>query len=153
MAAALLALPTAACAADDERPTMSYQQAADTVEQLIRDATGAVRPVPRMEPFRAISTVPCFGPDDSRETGNVMVEHNYWLRDIAPELNEDIVRQAHEYWTNQGYQIAAESSSAASGRHEVTARHPETRFTIRIASNDGVLMVGAQSTCVRRPAT
>jgi hypothetical protein len=64
-------------AAHDELPAGNRHR-----RHLIHDTTATLHPTPRLEQLSNIGTVPCSGPNDDQETGNVMVEHTYWLRDV-----------------------------------------------------------------------
>jgi hypothetical protein len=131
---------------------MTYQQAADTVERLIQDTTATLSPTPRLEPLSKVRTSPCSGPADNQETGAVMVERSYWLRDVDPTRNTDLIRQAQQYWSANNYQTIRESGSPDSPSYDIVVTHPENGFRINLIQADEVMSIAAQSRCVRRPA-
>lgn len=132
---------------------MTYQQAADTVEQLIQETVAVLNPAPRLESHFGIRTVPCAGPNDDRETGTSMVENSYWLRDIAPAFNDDIFRQVRQYWSDHGYAVSRESGRVGDEFHEVVVHHPENGFRVVFINSHNVLIIEAQSNCVPTPAS
>lgn len=151
---ALLVVMTAGCSHDEgKRPMMTYQRAADTVEQLIRENVASPRPAPRLEPILkpGVKQAPCSGPNDDRETGNVMVEQDYYLRDIDPTLNDDILQQIRRYWSENGYRVFRETGSSATGPHEVVVKHPKNGFRVMFTTSQGVMSIFAQSNCVAGP--
>lgn len=151
LVAALAATAVAGCKQDREKHSMmTYQQAADLVEQLIRENAAALHPTPRLEPSAEVMTPPCSGPNDDQETGQVMVEHGYRLRDIDQTLNEDMFRQLRRYWSDHGYRITLETGDSSQFRKAV-AQHPENEFAISLTEGHGVLTIRSQSDCVPRP--
>ncbi len=129
---------------------MTYQQAVDLVEQLVQENVAQLRPAPRLEPVGPVLRAPCSGPNDDRETGTIMVEHNYWLRDIDPSLNDSIVAQVRRYWSDNGYTVGLDRGT--SGNRKVVATHPGSGFRVDLVEGQRVLSLGAQSNCVPEPA-
>jgi hypothetical protein len=152
LVAALAATALAGCEQDKEQHSMmTYQQAADLIEQLISENAAALHPTPRLEPIDSVGKAPCSGPNDDQETGQVMVEHDYWLRDIDQTLNEDMFQQLRRYWSDHGYRITRENGNSSEFR-KVVAQHPENEFKVTLTEGHGVLSIGSQSSCVPRPA-
>ncbi len=142
------------CTQEKEKPpVMTFQQATDLVEQLIRENTAALHPTPTLEPLDITGKAPCSGPNDDQETGQIMVEHTYWLRGIDQPLNDDVFRQLRQYWSDNGYRITLESGDGGkNGSREIVARHPRNDFKVSLTEGHGVLSIGSQSSCVARPA-
>lgn len=136
-----------------ETPMMTYQQAADAVEQLIRETVATLNPQPRLESGGRVLTAPCAGPNDDRETGTSMVEHDYWLRDIDPSLNDEIFRQVRQYWDSHGYVVVRETGKVGDEFHKVVVEHSDNGFNVSFTVTHGFLVIRAQSTCVPTPAS
>jgi hypothetical protein len=134
-----------------ETPMMTYQQAVDTVEQLIRETVAALNPQPRLESHGGVRTVPCAGPNDDQETGTSMVEHDYWLRDIDPALSDEILRQVRQYWSDNGYIPVRENGKIGDAFHKIVVSHPDNGFRVSLTVSQGVLIIRSQSNCVPTP--
>ena len=128
---------------------MTYQQAADVVEQLIRENAAYLTPAPRLEADGPVLGAPCSGPNDDQKTGTVMVEHSYWLRDIDSGLNDSMFVQIRRYWAKNGYRVGLDTGT--SGDREVVATNPRNGFRVYLTEGQHVLSLGAQSTCVPEP--
>jgi hypothetical protein len=63
-------------------PSYTYQQAIQMTQQRINDVLGEIKPRPRFEEISSDGKVPCSGPNDDEDTGQIMYERSGWLRDV-----------------------------------------------------------------------
>jgi hypothetical protein len=134
-------------------PKYTYEQATQLAQRAISEAANSLNPIPRLE-IASEANAPCSGPNDDRQTHQVMYERTYWLRDVPAGRNLDMLRQLKEYWKSSGYTIDVERSTTTETDAVwiVVAHNPTSEFNMRLVkSTTGGLSLSSQSPCVTEP--
>jgi hypothetical protein len=79
-------------------PKYTYEQATQLAQRAISEAANSLNPKPRLE-LASEANAPCSGPNDDRQTDQVMYERTYWLREVPSGRNLGMLRQLKEYFS------------------------------------------------------
>ncbi|MDG4785675.1 hypothetical protein O7626_06975 [Micromonospora sp. WMMD1102] len=102
------------------QPTVTAAQAAQRVEEILRDASAQLPPGAEMKPFGHTGTLPCDDPTDGGPAGRVFVEQQYEL-DFPPGWPADqALPTLAAYWQWRGYQVVNDLRD-----------HGDPRFTVQ----------------------
>jgi len=119
------------------------------VGQNAQDAAAHLDPKPRLAIEGPGGDAPCSGPNDDKETGNVMYERGYRLEDVDHIYNRQLLDQLRRYWQANAYTVAYDDSSATNPVWHVVARNTNTGFTLSLIQGDnGALSLTTGSPCV-----
>lgn len=129
-------------------PTITQQQAADRVEQILRGTADGLTPRPRLEVAKEVSYIgSCLADPDDTADARKQVVRTYWLRDISERDYASIGEQILRLWKRQGYAINDTPGVGTSepNIHAVT----QDDFLLELAwTGSGDLSIGASSPCL-----
>ncbi|WP_412540058.1 hypothetical protein R8Z50_30210 [Longispora sp. K20-0274] len=145
VAIAALGASLTGCTSKEDKPMLTHQQAVDETERLIKEATGNLKPAPRLEVFD-LGNAPCSGPNDDQNTKTHIVEHRYWLRDVTGHEDE-VYESMLAYMRAGGYKNIQDNWKTTD--HRLIAEHSTNSFSVSLRSNDRKdLLITVDSTCV-----
>jgi|HigsolmetaAR206D_1030411.scaffolds.fasta_scaffold00681_2 hypothetical protein len=133
------------------QPTMTAEQAAQRVEELLQEAYGQLPPGARLEAFGPAGTLPCDDPTDGGPAGRVFYEKRYEVTFPAGWPADQALPRLAEYWGRRGYRVVDDMRDARDPR--LVVEHPEDGFRINIAvwnrdSGDVDIYLTGGSPCV-----
>lgn len=146
---ALLAAVSACTSARSAPPATSQAQALARVEQLIRDTTAALTPVPRLDliPY-SVPPNPCAFSNDGMPE-RFTVNRKYWLRDVPKAEIASIARQVMTFWQQQGHAITSTGGFEV-GHPSVGGKSRPDGYTLALVWAEGDnLYLAATSPCVK----
>jgi hypothetical protein len=128
------------------QPTMTRQQAIDRVEALIDQAVAQLPDKARSEVSDKTDSLPCDAPDDGGPEGRVIIEYDYWIREL-PTPYEPYFDMLERYWLDRDYrQVRFDKRD---GWWTMVHEDREGFFVYLSTTGDGKqLYLGSQSPCV-----
>lgn len=137
-----------------DEPTMTQQQAAQRVDDLVNAAVSGVKPQPRLVAEEGFTLARrCTDPADGGSTDRIIVSKRYWLEDVPPEKHGDIARQIQAKLVKQGYTID-KAQGIEKNQPEIFARTRPDDFLMSLTwSGGGPLSIGASSPCIWQNGT
>ncbi|GIG86625.1 hypothetical protein [Plantactinospora endophytica] len=97
---------TSACGGDDDvQPTVTAVQAAQRVEEILRETHSQLPPGAELKPFGNSGTLPCDDPTDGGPAGRVFVEQQYEVVFPGNWPADQALPKLAEYWQQQDYKI------------------------------------------------
>jgi hypothetical protein len=117
-------------------------------QKRIDEILGGIKPRPRFEEISSDGKVPCSGPNDDEDTGQIMYERSGWLRDVPRTTNDTVLATVKSYWRSNGYTISLDESTRSPRNWHVAARDAAGFKASLVQSSLGNLSLLVQSPCV-----
>jgi len=133
-------------------PKYTYAQAVAKADSLIRDAAATLTPSPRLE-VRYENSLPCSGSFDAADSPLVLVERQYWLRDLEPRNNPHVFEQMFQYWKQNGFTLARTlgPEDQYDQLRKAVATGPDDFNQSIVQAVGGEMSIRVQSPCVYDP--
>ncbi|MEE6261060.1 hypothetical protein [Plantactinospora sonchi] len=114
----------------DARPTITTDQAAQRVEQLLRETYGQLPPGAELRPHGDLGTLPCDDPTDGGPAGRVFVEQQYEVTSPLDWPADQALPGLAEHWQRQGYRVIDDQRDRSDPR--LAVEHPEDGFRVSV---------------------
>lgn len=133
MAAVVVAGPAVAGCQEEPgmQPTITAEQAAQRVEELLQETYGQLPPGARLELFGVAGTLPCDDPTDGGPAGRVFYEKRYEVV-FPPDWPADrALPTLADYWRHRDYRVVNDLRDRSDPR--LSVEHPEDGFRVTVA--------------------
>lgn len=128
--------------------TLTHAQARERAQEHIERAVAALpSDVDVTLTLQRDDAMECDVPDDKGPGGRYEVGKTYWLDDVPPDRNGELVDALLAHWTETGFTVLADRRSSED--RFVSVENPDDGFRMSITqSYEGDLSLGASSPCV-----
>ncbi|MCK2239808.1 MULTISPECIES: hypothetical protein [unclassified Crossiella] len=128
------------------QPTITAQQAAERVEEHVRQALTQLPPETRTERISLKSNSPCDVPSDNGPPGRVQVSNSYQLHGLDPAQFTRYFDTLKNYWTGNNHTVLNDDRPKD---WFLWVQHNGDAFRITLQGNHlGELYLGATSPCI-----
>ncbi|GAB3972337.1 hypothetical protein V1634_07600 [Plantactinospora veratri] len=126
-------LMTGACGEDkDVQPTVTAVQAAQRVEELLRETHAQLPPGAELKPFGPSGTLPCDDPTDGGPAGRIFVEQQYEVVFPADWPTDQAMPRLADYWQQRDYRIVNDLRDHSDPKLTVEERAEGYRVSITV---------------------